>query len=194
MLFSSVSRSTSTVFFVGLDAPPTQRNQSPWVFLGAENDNSPHSQSAPAFSPRQSFSNFPSKSRFQSQCTASSWQTEKGDVGLCLTQLFHALDANLARDGSLVKAHDLSDVPIVSGRHLLTDHIVLPVCKVMWGQGNVSDRSRNSCGSCQEGVKQHARSHDLVLAMGNPAWCSTLVRCVGNSGNNNKRNKYVFWK
>lgn len=138
--------------------------------------------------------NFPSKSRFQSQCTVSSWQTEKGDVGLCLTQLFHALDANLARDGSLVKAHDLSDVPIVSGRHLLTDHIVLPVCKVMWGQGNVSDRSRNSCGSCQEGVKQHARSHDLVSAMGNPAWCSTLVRCVGNSGNNNKRNKYVFWK
>lgn len=41
-----------------------------------------------------------------------------------LTKLLHAFDVHLAGHGRLVKAHDLSDVAIVSRRHLLTDHIV----------------------------------------------------------------------
>lgn len=46
-----------------------------------------------------------------------------------LTKLFHALDVHLAGDGRLVKAHDLSDVSIVSRGHLLTNHIVPRSCK-----------------------------------------------------------------
>lgn len=46
-----------------------------------------------------------------------------------LTKLLHALDVHLAGDGRLVKAHDLSDVAIVSRRHLLTNRIVPRSCK-----------------------------------------------------------------
>ena len=59
---------------------------------------------------------------------------EEGVEGVFLTQLLHALDVHLAGDGSLVKAHDLSDVAIVSRGHLLTDHIVPRLCKSRGGE------------------------------------------------------------
>lgn len=72
-------------------------------------------------------------SRDQSASKVSQRRLEAPSERGSLTQLFHALDAHLSGDGSLVKAHHLSDVAIVSRSHLLTDHIFPGLCKSRGG-------------------------------------------------------------